>query len=183
MKVIDTNIQAIKLIEPTVFVDERGYFMETWNHAKFCQQVSNEPVEFVQDNHSLSIKGTLRGLHFQSRNTQGKLIRVLSGEIFDVAVDLRHDSNTYGQWVGTYLSGENKRQLWIPPGFAHGFYVTSDVAECAYKCSQYYDPSAEVSLAWDDPTLGIQWPVTGNPLLSNRDKHALLLAEVSPISL
>ena len=146
MKVIDTSIPDVKIIEPTIFGDDRGFFMETWSQKKFEDLVTGNPTKFVQDNHSKSTKGILRGLHYQTENTQGKLVRVVSGEVFDVAVDIRKDSATFGQWVGVYLSAENKRQFWIPEGFAHGFYVTSDEAEFVYKCTDYYNPGAEHSI-------------------------------------
>lgn len=171
MKVIETSIPDVKIIEPAVFGDERGFFMETWNQKKFEQEVSGKPTTFVQDNHSKSKKGILRGLHYQTENTQGKLVRVVSGEVFDVAVDIRKDSDTFGQWVGVYLSSENKRQLWVPEGFAHGFYVTSDEAEFVYKCTDFYNPKAEVSIAWNDPKIGIDWPVIEEPSLSVKDKN------------
>ena len=172
MKVIETNIPDVKIIEPAVFGDERGFFMETWNQKKFEQEVTGKPTTFVQDNHSKSKKGILRGLHYQTENTQGKLVRVVSGEVFDVAVDIRKDSATFGQWVGVYLSAENKRQLWVPEGFAHGFYVTSDEAEFVYKCTDFYNPNAEVSIAWDDKNIAIKWPLIGNPVLSEKDSKA-----------
>lgn len=172
MKVIDTKIPDVKIIEPTVFGDERGFFMETWQQKKFEELVTGKPTTFVQDNHSKSKKGILRGLHYQTENTQGKLVRVVSGEVFDVAVDIRKDSQTFGQWVGVYLSAENKRQLWVPEGFAHGFYVTSDEAEFVYKCTDYYNTTAEHSISWQDPALGIEWPVEGLPILSEKDKLA-----------
>lgn len=178
MKVIDTRIPDVKIIEPSVFGDERGFFMETWNQAKFEELVTGEPTTFVQDNHSKSKKGILRGLHYQTENTQGKLVRVVSGEVFDVAVDIRKGSPTFGQWVGEYLSAENKRQLWVPKGFAHGFYVTSDEAEFVYKCTDYYNPSAEVSILWDDKEIGIEWPIAVLPLLSDKDKNATLLSQI-----
>ena len=170
MKVIDTKIPDVKIIEPNVFGDERGFFMETWQQAKFDKLVAKRT--FVQDNHSKSKKSILRGLHYQTENTQGKLVRVVSGEVFDVAVDIRKDSPTFGQWVGEYLSAENKRQLWVPEGFAHGFYVTSDAAEFVYRCTDYYNPDVEKSIKWDDPTLKINWPITDNekPILSDKDK-------------
>ena len=158
MKVIDTNIADVKIIEPAVFGDVRGFFMETWNQAKFEELVTGKKTVFVQDNHSKSQKGILRGLHFQSENTQGKLVRVGAGAVFDVAVDVRKDSATCGQWVGVELSAENKRQLWIPEGFAHGFLVLSDVAEFCYKCTDFYHPGDEGGLAWNDPSIGIEWP-------------------------
>ncbi|EGR3970393.1 TPA: dTDP-4-dehydrorhamnose 3,5-epimerase [Vibrio cholerae] len=169
MKVIETKIPDIKIIEPTVFGDERGFFMETWNQKRFEELVTGKPTRFVQDNHSKSKKGILRGLHYQTENTQGKLVRVVSGEVFDVAVDIRKDSPTFGQWIGEYLSAENKRQLWVPEGFAHGFYVTSEEAEFVYKCTNYYDPTSEVSIKWNDEHLNIAWPITTTPLLSNKD--------------
>jgi dTDP-4-dehydrorhamnose 3,5-epimerase len=169
MKVIDTKIPDVKIIEPSVFGDERGFFMETWNQATFEELVTGKPTRFVQDNHSKSKQGILRGLHYQTENTQGKLVRVVSGEVFDVAVDIRKNSPTFGQWVGEYLSAENKRQLWVPEGFAHGFYVTSEEAEFVYKCTDYYNPQAEHSILWNDPTVNIQWPCQNSPLLSNKD--------------
>ena len=175
MKVIDTRIPDVKIIEPSVFGDERGFFMETWNQNKFEEVVTGKPTLFVQDNHSKSKKGILRGLHYQTENTQGKLVRVVSGEVFDVAVDIRKGSPTFGQWVGEYLSAENKRQLWIPEGFAHGFYVTSDEAEFVYKCTDFYNPDAEVSICWEDDDLNISWPICRAPLLSKKDEEAISL--------
>ncbi|OXX73776.1 dTDP-4-dehydrorhamnose 3,5-epimerase [Vibrio sp. V03_P4A6T147] len=170
MKVIETDIPDVKIIEPTVFGDERGFFMETWNQQRFEELVTGKPTQFVQDNHSKSKKGILRGLHYQTENTQGKLVRVVSGEVFDVAVDIRKNSPTFGKWVGVYLSAENKRQLWVPEGFAHGFYVTSNEAEFVYKCTDYYNPNAEVSIKWNDDSLNINWPIEIEPSLSNKDK-------------
>ncbi|PTO68211.1 dTDP-4-dehydrorhamnose 3,5-epimerase [Vibrio splendidus] len=178
MKVIDTRIPDVKIIEPSVFGDERGFFMETWNQKKFEEMVTGKPTKFVQDNHSKSKKGILRGLHYQTKNTQGKLVRVVSGEVFDVAVDIRKGSTTFGQWVGEYLSAENKRQLWVPEGFAHGFYVTSDEAEFVYKCTDYYNPKAEISIAWDDCTLRVDWPLTSSPMLSDKDRRGMLFAQL-----
>ncbi|WP_332396272.1 dTDP-4-dehydrorhamnose 3,5-epimerase [Vibrio metschnikovii] len=178
MKVIDTKIPDVKIIEPGVFGDERGFFMETWQQKKFEELVTGKPTQFVQDNHSKSKKGILRGLHYQTENTQGKLVRVVAGEVFDVAVDIRKDSPTFGQWVGEYLSAENKRQLWIPEGFAHGFYVTSEEAEFVYKCTDYYNPKAEISLAWDDPELNISWPLDKLPLLSEKDSEGISLSDL-----
>ncbi|MFA0087024.1 dTDP-4-dehydrorhamnose 3,5-epimerase [Vibrio sp. 10N.261.51.F12] len=179
MKVIETIIPDVKIIEPQVFGDERGFFMETWNQTQFEELVTGRLAQFVQDNHSKSKKGILRGLHYQTENTQGKLVRVVSGEVFDVAVDIRRDSPTFGQWVGVYLSAENKRQLWVPEGFAHGFYVTSVEAEFVYKCTDYYTPSAEHSIAWNDPELQIEWPI--DPLiplsLSQKDCDAKPFSE------
>ncbi|MGL1115090.1 dTDP-4-dehydrorhamnose 3,5-epimerase [Vibrio vulnificus] len=179
MKVIDTKIPDVKIIEPTVFGDERGFFMETWNQKRFEELVTGKATQFVQDNHSKSKKGILRGLHCQTENTQGKLVRVVSGEVFDVAVDIRKDSPTFGQWVGEYLSAENKRQLWIPEGFAHGFYVTSDEAEFVYKCTDYYNASAEISIKWDDPEINIKWPKNISPTLSEKDQNGIFFEEIS----
>lgn len=183
MKVIDTNIPDVKIIEPDVFGDERGFFMETWQQEKFDKLVAKRV--FVQDNHSKSKKGILRGLHYQTENTQGKLVRVISGEVFDVAVDIRKGSPTFGQWVGEYLSAENKRQLWVPEGFAHGFYVTSESAEFIYKCTDYYNPNAEVSIKWDDPTLNIKWPINEGetPLLSDKDINGIIFTNSTRVSI
>lgn len=170
MKVIDTEIPDVKIIEPTVFGDERGFFMETWNQKRFEELVTGKPTKFVQDNHSKSKKGILRGLHYQTENTQGKLVRVISGEVFDVAVDIRKGSPTFGHWIGEYISAENKRQLWIPEGFAHGFYVTSEEAEFVYKCTDVYNPEKEQAIIWDDLTIGIEWPITGELYLSEKDR-------------
>lgn len=177
MNIIETDIPDVKIIEPAVFGDERGFFMETWNQKKFEELVTGKPTPFVQDNHSKSKKGILRGLHYQTENTQGKLVRVVSGEVFDVAVDIRKNSPTFGQWVGVYLSAENKRQLWVPEGFAHGFYVTSDEAEFVYKCTNFYNPSAEYSILWNDPELDIKWPLVNNPILSDKDNNANILSD------
>jgi dTDP-4-dehydrorhamnose 3,5-epimerase len=170
MNYIDTAIADVKVIEPNVFGDERGFFMETFRVDEFTKHCAEQT--FVQDNHSKSSHGILRGLHYQLKNTQGKLVRVTSGEVYDVAVDMRKSSPTYGQHVGVVLSGENKRQLWVPEGFAHGFYVMSDSAEFVYKCTDYYAPEHEVSLLWNDPALNIQWPLRdGNkPSLSAKDE-------------
>ena len=177
MKIVNTNIPDIKIIEPAVFGDDRGFFMETWQQKKFEELVALQPCQFVQDNHSKSKKGILRGLHYQTVNTQGKLVRVISGEVFDVAVDVRKSSPTFGQWVGVYLSAENKRQFWIPAGFAHGFYVTSEDAEFVYKCTDYYNPSNECSILWNDPALNIDWPIIdGNVQLSEKDKNGVLFS-------
>ncbi|MCG9555989.1 dTDP-4-dehydrorhamnose 3,5-epimerase [Vibrio kanaloae] len=170
MKVIDTRIPDVKIIEPSVFGDERGFFMETWNQKRFEELVTGRPTQFVQDNHSKSGMGILRGLHYQTENTQGKLVRVVSGEVFDVAVDIRKSSPTFGQWVGVYLSEDNKRQLWVPEGFAHGFLVTSETAEFVYKCTDYYNPSAEHSIVWNDKDLSIDWPKVPQVLLSDKDR-------------
>ncbi|MCZ4294799.1 dTDP-4-dehydrorhamnose 3,5-epimerase [Vibrio sinaloensis] len=175
MKVIETNIPDVKIIEPSVFGDERGFFMETWQQKKFEELVTGKTTQFVQDNHSKSKQGILRGLHYQTENTQGKLVRVISGEVFDVAVDVRKGSPTFGQWVGVYLSAENKRQLWVPEGFAHGFYVTSKEAEFVYKCTDYYNPVYEQSIKWNDSILCIEWPIQSENevLVSEKDSRAL----------
>jgi len=172
-----TVVKGVTVIEPKVFGDERGFFLETYRDDWFRENVAD--VTFVQDNHSKSTYGILRGLHFQQQQTQGKLVRVVAGEVFDVAVDLRQSSPTFGQWVGEYLSAENKRQLWVPAGFAHGFVVTSDSAEFVYKCTDYYHPESEVSLKWDDATVGIQWPdIMGGPKLSAKDESGLAWADI-----
>lgn len=172
MQITPTRIPDVKLIEPKVFGDERGFFMETWNANLFKEAGIN--AEFVQDNHSSSVKHTLRGLHYQIQQPQGKLVRVSLGEVFDVAVDMRKSSPTFGQWVGEYLTADNKRMLWVPPGFAHGFYVVSDVAEFQYKCTDFYAPEYERALAWNDAKLAINWPVADHidVLLSAKDASA-----------
>lgn len=177
MKVIETSILDVKLIEPKVFGDERGFFMETWNEKAFREAGIN--ATFVQDNHSRSVKNTLRGLHYQIKQPQGKLVRVTRGEVFDVAVDLRSNSSTFGHWVGEYLSEENSRMLWVPPGFAHGFLVTSDTADFQYKCTDFYAPEHERSIHWADKTLAIAWPTPAGiePLVSKKDKRGLSLEE------
>lgn len=175
MKIIDTKIPDVKLLEPQVFGDDRGFFMETFRDEWFKQNVADRT--FVQENHSKSAKGVLRGLHYQTKNTQGKLVRVVQGAVFDVAVDLRKSSSTFGQWAGEVLSAENKRQLWIPEGFAHGFYVLTDTAEFTYKCTDYYNPKAEHSLLWNDPAIGIEWRLTDEPNLSAKDSAGKLLTD------
>ena len=175
MKVINTKIPDVKLLEPQVFGDERGFFMETFRDEWFKQNIADRT--FVQENHSKSVKGVLRGLHYQTENTQGKLVRVVSGAVFDVAVDMRENSPTFGQWVGEILSAENKRQLWVPEGFAHGFYVLTDEAEFTYKCTDYYNPKAEHSLIWNDETVGIEWPLEGEPSLSAKDLAGKILKD------
>lgn len=170
MNVTPTAIPDVLLVEPDVFGDERGFFMETWQRRKFAD--AGIDYDFVQDNHSRSARGTLRGLHYQIQQPQGKLVRATVGEVFDVAVDIRRSSPTFGQWVGAHLSADNKRMLWVPPGFAHGFYVTSEVAEFQYKCTDYYAPEHERSIRWDDPTLAIDWPLQGEPLVSDKDQEA-----------
>jgi dTDP-4-dehydrorhamnose 3,5-epimerase len=178
MKVIETDIPDVKIIEPQVFGDKRGFFMETWNQKKFEELVTGKPTTFVQDNHSKSNKGILRGLHYQTKNTQGKLVRVVSGEVFDVAVDIRKGSPTFGQWVGEYLSADNKRQLWVPEGFAHGFYVTSDEAEFVYKCTDFYNPDYETCLSWNDNKLNVKWPIEGSPTLSEKDQLGISIEDL-----
>ena len=173
MQIKETNLLEVRLIEPRVFGDERGFFMETWNAARYAD--IGLPERFVQDNLSFSRRGVLRGLHFQNPNAQGKLVYVLQGEVFDVAVDIRLGSPTFGQVATAVLSSENKRQFYIPPGFAHGFCVTSETALFAYKCTEFYDPKAEASILWNDPALGIEWPVD-SPELSAKDAAALTLA-------
>jgi dTDP-4-dehydrorhamnose 3,5-epimerase len=158
MEVIKTSIDGVVIIEPKVFGDERGFFLETFQSDRYKEQAGID-LPFVQDNHSRSAKGVLRGLHFQKTKPQGKLVRVVRGAVFDVAVDIRKDSPTYGQWEGVLLSEENKKQFWVPPGLAHGFLVLSDVADFEYKCTDYYDPSDEGSLIWNDPSVGIEWPL------------------------
>ena len=176
MNVIDTAIADVKILEPKVFGDERGFFYESFNQKQFEAAIGRK-VEFVQDNHSRSVKGVLRGLHYQVSQPQGKLVRVAVGEVFDVAVDIRKDSPTFGQWVGVTLSAENKRQLWVPEGLAHGFVVTSDVAEFLYKTTDYYAPEHERCILWNDPDLAIDWPLAGEPTLSGKDKLGKLLAQ------
>ncbi len=161
----------MKIIEPKVFGDERGFFLETFKLDRYRDLVGIK-IAFVQDNHSRSTRGVLRGLHFQKTKPQGKLVRVVSGEVFDVAVDIRKDSRTYGKWEGVILSGENKRQFWVPPGFAHGFVVLSETADFEYKCTDYYDPTDESSIIWNDPDIGIEWPIDYEPSLSTKDINA-----------
>ena len=172
MKVTDTKIPDVKVIEPTVFEDERGFFFESFNHKKFEEAIGRS-VTFVQDNHSKSSKGVLRGLHYQlAPHAQGKLVRVVQGEVFDVAVDIRKSSQTYGQWVAETLSAENKKQLWIPEGFAHGFLTLSETAEFLYKTTDYYAQQYERSIVWNDVSLSIEWPSNINPLVSEKDSTA-----------
>jgi dTDP-4-dehydrorhamnose 3,5-epimerase len=177
VNVIDTTIAAVKLIEPKMFGDDRGFFFESYNARAFAAATGIE-AHFVQDNHSKSAKGVLRGLHYQIRHTQGKLVRVVAGEVFDVAVDLRRSAATFGQHVAVNLSAENKRMLWVPEGFAHGFLVVSDYAEFLYKTTDYYAPEHDRCLLWNDPALGIEWPVdVGAPLLKASDQNGKRLAE------
>jgi dTDP-4-dehydrorhamnose 3,5-epimerase len=179
MKTTRLPIPDVILIEPKVFGDDRGFFFESFNQAKF-EAAIGRPVSFVQDNHSRSVKNVLRGLHYQIQQPQGKLVRVVQGEVFDVAVDLRKSSPTFGQWVGEILSAENKRQLWVPEGFAHGFVVLSEAAEFLYKTTDYYAPEYERCIAWNDASLEITWPIQGEPVLSAKDLQgaALQSAEV-----
>lgn len=176
MEIISTQIPDVKLIKPQVFGDHRGFFLETYQEQKFA--AGGITTKFVQDNHSGSQQGILRGLHYQIAHTQGKLVRAAVGEIFDVAVDIRESSPTFGQWAGAVLSAENKHQLWVPEGFAHGFYVISEWAEVLYKATDYYAPEHERSILWNDPALGIEWPLVNNqpPILSQKDKEGVLLA-------
>lgn len=171
MNVIDTAIAEVKIIEPKVFGDERGFFYESFNQLRFEAAIGRS-VNFVQDNHSRSAKGVLRGLHYQLQQAQGKLVRCTLGEVFDVVVDIRRSSPTFGQWVGMTLSAENKRQLWVPEGFAHGFLVVSEVAEFLYKTTDYYAPAHERAIRWDDAQLGIRWPLDFAPALSAKDAAA-----------
>jgi dTDP-4-dehydrorhamnose 3,5-epimerase len=176
MQIIEQALNGVVLLEPKVFGDDRGFFMETFNQRVF-RELTGIASEFVQDNHSRSAGAVLRGLHYQIRQPQGKLVRVTSGSVFDVAVDLRRSSPSFGQWYGTELSARNKRQLWIPPGFAHGFLVTSESAEFLYKTTDYWAPEFERSMAWNDPALGIDWPLVGEPVLSAKDRVGLPLAQ------
>ena len=176
MKVVKTKLKDCVVIEPKVFGDERGFFLETFQLSRYVEE-AGITLPFVQDNHSRSSKGVLRGLHFQKNKPQGKLVRVVKGEVYDIAVDIRPDSNTFGQWEGVILSEENKKQLWVPSGFAHGFVVLTDVADFEYKCTDYYDPSDEGSILWSDPDLKIDWPIL-NPILSEKDSLAPCLKDI-----
>ncbi len=175
MEIIDTNIEAVKLIKPRVFQDDRGFFLESFNAREFCKSMGEE-ISFVQDNHSRSARNVLRGLHFQLEQPQGKLVRVVSGEIFDVAVDLRPNSPSYLKWVGMHLSANNFLMAWIPPGFAHGFLVLSEQADVLYKTTTYYHPQSDRSLLWSDPELKIEWPLMAEPILSSKDAKAPCLS-------
>ena len=178
MKVTSLAIADVLLIEPKVFGDDRGFFYESFNQQRF-NEATGLGYDFVQDNHSKSAKGVLRGLHYQlPPKAQGKLVRVIAGEVFDVAVDIRKDSPTFGQWVGEHLSADNKRQLWIPPGLAHGFLVLSDSAEFLYKTTDYYAPELERCIRWNDPALAIVWPIDGEPVLSAKDALGKRLSEI-----
>ncbi|MDY7576126.1 dTDP-4-dehydrorhamnose 3,5-epimerase [Actimicrobium sp. CCI2.3] len=178
MNIIATSIPDVLIIEPKVFGDERGFFFESFNSRQFNEAVGRD-VQFVQDNHSRSAKNVLRGLHYQIQQPQGKLVRAVQGTVFDVAVDIRKSSPTFGQHVGVELSAENKRMLWIPEGFAHGFVVLSETAEFLYKTTDYWAPEFERSIAWNDPTIGIEWPIEGVPALSAKDQQGRLLDEHS----
>ena len=175
MRVVPTDIPEVVIIEPDVHVDGRGFFVESYHAGRYREH--GIPGPFVQDNHSRSTAGTLRGLHLQVRRPQGKLVRVIEGEVFDVAVDVRRGSPTFGRWVGVTLTAENFKQCYVPPGFAHGFYVVSPVAQVEYKCTDLYDPASEIGVAWNDPALGITWPA-GQPLLSGRDSRNPTLTEL-----
>jgi len=175
LKITPTAIPDVLIIEPKVFGDERGFFFESFNQAKF-ESVIGRQVNFVQDNHSKSVKNVLRGLHYQIQQPQGKLVRVVQGEVFDVAVDIRKSSPTFGKWVGEVLSADNKKQLWVPEGFAHGFVVLSETAEFLYKTTDYYAPEYERSIVWNDPDIDIKWPINGEPILSTKDQQAKTLA-------
>ena len=177
MQFVATNLPDVIKIVPALHRDERGFFMETWQARRFSE--NGIDAEFVQDNFSRSSKGTLRGLHYQINQAQGKLVRVVSGEVFDVAVDLQKSSPTFGQWTGEILSAENKHQLWVPPGFAHGFLVLSEMAEFEYKCTDYYAPEYERSIRWDDPEIEVDWPLAASeqPVLSAKDAAAPLLKD------
>ncbi len=181
MKVTPTSIPSVLIIEPKVFGDTRGFFFESFNQRAF-NLATGLDVNFVQDNHSRSSKGVLRGLHYQIQQPQGKLVRVVRGSVFDVTVDLRKSSPTFGQWVGVELTEGNHRQLWVPPGFAHGFYVLSDSADFLYKTTDYYAPEFERSLIWNDPTIGIEWPLNTQPIISAKDAQGKKLADAEVFS-
>lgn len=182
MEFLQAEIPDVLIVMPVAYGDERGFFLESWHKEKFA--AAGITADFVQDNHSKSAQGTLRGLHYQTRHAQGKLIRVVSGSIFDVAVDLRRSSKTFGKWIAATLSEQNKTMLWVPAGFAHGFYVVSPVAEIIYKCTDYYAPEFEQSLIWNDPDVAIEWPLNDgdSPLLSEKDQQGVpfRVADVSP---
>lgn len=175
MKAIPTAIAEVLVIEPAVFGDARGAFFESWNRRAFSK-LAGRDVDFVQDNHSVSARGVLRGLHYQLRQPQGKLVRVVAGEVFDVVVDLRRSSPTFGRWVGETLSAQNRRMMWVPEGFAHGFLVLSDLAEFLYKTTDYYAPEHERTLLWNDPAIGVTWPLDGAPVLKPKDAAGTPLA-------
>jgi dTDP-4-dehydrorhamnose 3,5-epimerase len=181
MHLVETAIPDLVIVEPRVFGDERGFFLESWNRKVFAELGLD--LDFVQDNHSRSARGVLRGLHFQNPNPQGKLVRVVAGRAWDVAVDLRQSSPTFGQWAGIELSAENKRMFWVPPGFAHGFVSLEDGTDFVYKCTSFYEPANEHSLLWNDPALSIEWPLEGlEPQLSAKDQAGKPLAEVEPFA-
>ena len=173
-----TRLDGVTLVVPTVHGDDRGFFMETFHAGDFA--AAGLPEHFVQDNHSRSSRGVLRGLHYQYPRWQGKLVRCLAGEIFDVAVDIRAGSSTFGQWVGEWLSADNKHQLYVPPGFAHGFCVTSDIADVAYKCTSLYVPAEDAGIAWNDPAVAVEWPID-SPSVSEKDANAPRLADIEPL--
>ena len=175
MQLIPTSLNDVVILEPKVFGDERGFFLEAYNEDTF--KSLGLPTRFMQDNHSGSRKGVLRGLHYQLKHPQGKLVRALRGEIFDVAVDLRRDSSQFGEWFGLVLSAENRRSLWVPPGFGHGFLVLTEFAEVSYKATELYAPALERSIVWNDPAIGIVWPLDGDPMLSEKDKSGSLLVD------
>jgi dTDP-4-dehydrorhamnose 3,5-epimerase len=175
MNIIKTALPEVLIIEPRVFGDERGFFFESWNARAF--EEAGLPIHFVQDNHSRSAKNVLRGLHYQIKNPQGKLVRVIAGSVFDVAVDMRRASPSFGQWTGTELNAENKRMIWVPPGFAHGFLVLSESAEFLYKTTDFYAPEYERTLLWNDSQVAVRWPVSGTPLLSAKDAQGKSLRE------
>lgn len=179
MQLISTAIPDVKILEPKVFEDDRGFFFESYNQKIVSEKLGISDA-FVQDNHSHSIQGVIRGLHYQLRRPQGKLVRVSLGEAYDVAVDMRKSSPTFGKWVGVYLSDRNKRMLWVPPGFAHGFLVTSPRADFLYKTTDFYDPTSEYTLRWDDPSLAIDWPIKGPIHLSPKDSKGVFLKEAIP---
>ena len=176
MKISNSKLEGCVIIEPRIFGDERGFFLETFQAVRYEQEAGID-LPFVQDNYSRSARGVLRGLHFQKTKPQGKLVRVVRGEVYDVAVDIRKGSATFGEWEGVILSEENKKQFWMPPGFAHGFVVLSDTADFEYKCTDYYDPSDEGSILWSDPDLDIPWPIA-NPVLSTKDESAKRLVDL-----
>ena len=176
MKTTETSLPGVFVIEPAVFGDQRGFFLDSYNRRKFAEMTGFDG-DFVQDNHSKSSKSVLRGLHYQVQQAQGKLVRVVRGEVFDVVVDVRRASPNFGRWSGVTLSEDNKRMVWIPPGFAHGFFVTSETCEFLYKTTDYWAPQHERSIRWDDPALKIEWPLDGSPILSDKDRNAPLLAD------
>ena len=176
MNIIKTKIPDVIILEPSVYGDERGFFFESFNENQFNELTGLE-CRFVQDNHSRSVTNILRGLHYQIKQPQGKLVRVVNGEVFDVAVDIRKSSPTFGQWVGEHLSAENKRMLWVPPGFAHGFVVLTETADFLYKTTDYYAPDYERCIIWNDTALGIDWPITGEPILSGKDQSGEVFAD------